>query len=74
MIVGRCTFDGCNVITIGSRCVKHDPPVRRAFVRGRPYIPATSVIASHPAVSARERIVTTSLVPFRRTADPFARP
>ena len=37
MIIGRCTFDGCTVLTIGSRCVEHDFPVTRRFARGRPF-------------------------------------
>ena len=39
MIIGRCTFDGCALLTIGSRCVEHDFPVKRTFVRGRPFEP-----------------------------------
>ena len=53
MILGRCTFDGCTVLTIGSRCVEHDLPVRRTFVRGRPFAAAASRPQSarprHPA-------------------------
>ena len=74
MILGRCTFDGCTVLTIGSRCVEHDAPVRRTFIRGRPYVPALSSRHSDPGAIGRQRIVTTSLVPFRRTTDAFARP
>ena len=29
MIIRPCTFDGCTVLTIGSRCVEHDLPVTR---------------------------------------------
>ena len=42
MILGRCTFDGCNVLTIGARCVEHDVAVTRTFVRGRPFVPPTA--------------------------------
>jgi len=73
MILGRCTVDGCTVLTIGSRCVEHDIPVRRTFVRGRPYA-ASAVSPQPPILVTRQRIVSTSLVPFRRTADTFARP
>ena len=73
MILAECTFDGCTVLTIGSRCVEHDVPVRRTFVRGRPYA-ATAVSPQPPVLVRRQRIVSTSLVPFRRTADTFARP
>ena len=37
MIIERCTIDGCNLFTIGTRCVQHDLPVTRTFVRGRPF-------------------------------------
>ena len=74
MIIGRCTSDGCTVLTIGSRCVEHDLPVRRNFVRGRPFSVASSSSQSAQALVTRQRIVSTSLVPFRRTADTFARP
>jgi hypothetical protein len=40
MIVGQCTAHGCNVLTIGPRCVDHDVPVTRTFTRGRPFRPA----------------------------------
>ena len=68
MIIRPCTFDGCNVLTIGSRCVEHDVAVTRSFVRGRPFSNATS---THRVT--QPYIVTTSLVPYRRTADAFAR-
>jgi hypothetical protein len=42
MIVNKCTFEGCAVLTIGSRCAEHDVPVARAFPRGRPYGPERS--------------------------------
>jgi hypothetical protein len=74
MIVGRCTFDGCTVLTIGSRCLEHDLPVRRTFVRGRPFGAAASSSQSAQGLVTRQRIVSTSLVPFPRTADTFARP
>ena len=74
MIVVRCTFDGCTVLTIGSRCLEHDLPVRRTFVRGRPFAAAGELESDGPGLVTRQRIVSTSLVPFRRTADTFARP
>ena len=72
MILAKCTFDGCTVLTIGSRCVEHDVPVRRTFVRGRPYA-AAAVSPQPPVLVTRQRIVSTSLVPFRRTAETLAR-
>ena len=72
MIIGRCTFDGCTVLTIGSRCVEHDLPVQRTFIRGRPF--AAAARSTQSARMTQPRIVSTSLVPFRRTADTFARP
>jgi len=73
MIIRPCTFDGCTVMTIGSRCVEHDVPVTRSFVRGRPFLNATSTRSALARVT-QPYIVTTSLVPYRRTADAFARP
>ena len=73
MILCKCTFDGCTVLTIGSRCVAHDVPVNRTFVRGRPFA-AAAVPPQRPVLVTRHRIDSTSLVPFRRTADTFARP
>ena len=54
MIIGRCTFDGCTVLTIGSRCVEHDLPVRRTFVRGRPFCGrrVDPIGASRPAAAS----------------------
>jgi hypothetical protein len=48
MIVGRCTATGCNVLTIGPRCVEHDAPVTRTFTRGRPYSRLGSASAPQP--------------------------
>jgi hypothetical protein len=74
MILRKCTFDGCTVLTIGPRCVEHDLPVRRTFVRGRPYAGAATSPRSASVLVTRQRIVSTALIPFRRTADTFARP
>ena len=49
MIVGRCTAGGCNVLTIGPRCVDHDVPVTRTFTRGRPFRPPEETTAPMPA-------------------------
>jgi hypothetical protein len=51
MIVGRCTAVGCNVLTIGPRCVDHDAPVTRTFTRGRPFTPLGPSPAAQPARS-----------------------
>ena len=73
MIVRSCTFDGCNVLTIGSRCVEHDVPVTRSFVRGRPF-PTRHAAQPMPSRVTAACSLSTSLVPVRRTADTFARP
>jgi hypothetical protein len=49
MIVGRCTAGGCNVLTIGPRCVDHDVPVTRTFTRGRPFRPSETTTTHAPA-------------------------
>jgi hypothetical protein len=50
MIVGRCTAAGCNVLTIGPRCVEHDVPVTRTFTRGRPFAQLGSTSPTRPAL------------------------
>jgi hypothetical protein len=31
----ECAHVGCRVLTLGLRCITHEPPVTRAFPRGR---------------------------------------
>jgi hypothetical protein len=73
MIIDRCTVDGCTVLTIGSRCVEHDLPVTRTFVRGRPFAIAAST-QTPLARSTRTQMVSTTLVRSRRTAGTLAGP
>jgi hypothetical protein len=35
----ECSQDGCCTLTMGELCVEHEPPIRKTFVRGRPYPP-----------------------------------
>jgi len=34
-----CSRADCCTLTLGDFCVDHETPVRRSFVRGRPYPP-----------------------------------
>ena len=63
MILGSCTVDGCAVRTIGSRCVRHEVPVTRTFVRGRPFehhaatlTPDSRIDPEHAVVSDEPRV------------------
>jgi len=73
MIVRRCTFHGCNLLTIGARCVEHDLPVTRTFVRGRPF----PVMTGNEQLSAHTpaRLAGSSTVrePLRSVAGSLAR-
>jgi hypothetical protein len=62
MIVGRCTAAGCNVLTIGPRCVAHDVPVTRTFTRGRPFAQRGSAPAVPPAPIAPARAADLAVV------------
>jgi hypothetical protein len=34
----RCEEPGCSTLVLGAgRCLRHEPPVRRVFPRGRPF-------------------------------------
>ncbi len=72
MIIGRCTSDGCTVLTIGSHCVEHELPVARTFPRGRPFAKPTATAT--PAVITRPGSVGSAPAPVRRTADTFTLP
>jgi hypothetical protein len=73
MIIGRCTFSGCSKLTIGTRCVDHDLPVTRTFIRGRPFLGVGSMQpASAGTTRAFGMSTSTSLVPGRRTAEHLA--
>ena len=39
----RCAEPGCSTLGLGRMCIKHEPKLTRAFVRGRPWPPAVSV-------------------------------
>jgi hypothetical protein len=67
MIVGRCTAGGCNVLTIGPRCVDHDVPVTRTFTRGRPFRPSEETTT--PAPDRAEPVLSVdTLVALRAAA------
>jgi len=57
MIVGRCTAGGCNVLTIGPRCVDHDVPVTRTFTRGRPFRRSETTTGPAPAPAAAGPVI-----------------
>ncbi len=74
MIIGRCTIDGCAMLTIGSRCVEHDFPVTRTFVRGRPFQRnAPSVGAAAQMEPGRTASFSTALVPLPAAGQMFTR-
>ena len=74
MIIGRCTFDGCALLTIGSRCVEHDFPVTRTFVRGRPFQRnAATYVASPPGQSSRAANASTVHAPLPAGGEMFTR-
>jgi hypothetical protein len=70
MIIQRCTFDGCAQLTIGPRCVEHDVPVTRTFVRGRPFQRTAAVHVMHTASATATRM---ALVPFAAAPSVLAR-
>jgi hypothetical protein len=38
LMLRNCVHPGCEILTLGSFCVYHEPPVEpRSFPRGRPY-------------------------------------
>jgi hypothetical protein len=40
MLLTTCVEPGCTTLCMGGRCVEHDRPRTRVFVRGRPFRPA----------------------------------
>jgi hypothetical protein len=38
MIVRQCTHEGRTVLTIGTVCIHHGPPLSETFPRGRPFV------------------------------------
>jgi hypothetical protein len=42
----RCTEPGCETLVLGGRCLEHEAPQTRIFVRGRPFV--RSVMARSP--------------------------
>jgi hypothetical protein len=51
-LLSVCPVPGCSMVTMGGTCVAHDPPVKRVFPRGRPFV-AVSGDAVPPSFAAR---------------------
>jgi hypothetical protein len=50
-IIRPCEHNGCNTLTLGRFCIRHEPPVEaRVFPRGRPF-PARAVPRRPKAVA-----------------------
>ena len=45
-----CVHPGCGLLTFGRLCVRHDTPVTRTFVRGRPFLRTTTSGSLTPRV------------------------
>ena len=50
-LLSVCPIPGCSLMTMGGTCVVHDPPVKREFPRGRPFV-ADSVEAAPTSLVA----------------------
>ena len=57
MIVGSCTVAGCAVLTIGSCCVRHEVPVTRTFVRGRPFEHHAATLTPNSRIDPEQAVV-----------------
>ena len=51
-MVRPCGHPGCGVLTLGSRCLVHDSPVTRIFMRGRPVARSCVAIRDTPTTMA----------------------
>lgn len=61
----RCAEPGCETLVLGGRCLEHEAPQTRIFVRGRPFVRTLTVAATRPK---QER--TLASVGLRRTPEP----
>jgi len=52
----RCSQPGCETLVLGGRCLEHEYPQNRVFVRGRPFV-AHITVAPTDARFAPPRIV-----------------
>jgi len=37
-ILRTCSHPGCTTLTMGNLCLAHETPVKRSFMRGRPFV------------------------------------
>jgi hypothetical protein len=68
-IVTECTWLGCETLTIGPRCVKHEVRVERSFARGRAW-PLPALLTSDEL--SVERGAAPSRRSLRRASAPLA--
>jgi hypothetical protein len=47
-----CSEPGCATLVMGGRCVEHERPPTRVFVRGRPFIAVGATASTGPDVVA----------------------
>jgi hypothetical protein len=61
-----CSEPGCTTLVMGGRCIEHDHPASRVFVRGRPLTRATQLSTASYGVTPSGRPLRT--VDARRDA------
>ncbi len=42
MLIGACNAPGCETLTLGTLCTRHEQPVARELPRGRPFARKTT--------------------------------
>lgn len=46
MMLTTCSEPGCATLVMGGRCLEHESPQARAFVRGRPFAVGSPTVGS----------------------------
>ena len=60
-VLTTCIEPGCETLVLGGRCLEHERPQTRIFVRGRPFEPARATPTA-PAGLGTIRLVTPTRV------------
>ncbi|MGH3132976.1 MAG: hypothetical protein ACRDNY_04405 [Gaiellaceae bacterium] len=68
-----CSEPGCSTLVMGGRCIEHERPQMRVFVRGRPYV-APRVRALVTTIAEAERPAPRLGIAHRNARTRFERP
>jgi hypothetical protein len=71
-LLQRCSYPNCSVLTMGTLCIRHELPVMREFVRGRPWSPPLLASDAITALGSLGERITPAVPALSSAAGPRA--